>query len=105
MEGIRFRTTQISGIPGKVTVALDEETGSVHIEQRVILSKDRIREIDDLKHCEIIRESKNYVVFERAVHFHRNTFGSILGIISKLIEEYDLMNKFPGEIGYAKISK
>lgn len=105
MEGIRFRTTQISGIPGKVTVALDEETGSVHIEQRVILSKDRIREIDDLKHCEIIRESKNYVVFERAVHFHRNTFGVILDVISKLIEKNDLISKFPNNIGFAKISK
>jgi hypothetical protein len=103
MNVIKFRTTQISGIPGKVTVALDEETGSVYLKQMIMLSKENPNWTDDLEHCKIIRESTRYIVIERAVHFHRNTFGSILGAISDLIEKNDLMNKFPDEIEYAKI--
>ena len=105
MDGLTFETKEISGITGKVTVALNEETGSVYISQRIILPKNKLEETDDLSCSKIIHEDENYVVFERAVHFHRNTFGVILDVISKLIEKNDLISKFPDNIGYAKISK
>jgi len=105
MDGLIFKTKKISGISGKVTVALNEETGSVYISQRVIISKDKLKETDNLSRCKIIREGENYVVFERAVHLHRNTFGVIIDVISELIERNKLMSKFSDNIGYAKISK
>jgi predicted lactoylglutathione lyase len=94
MNVIKFRTTQISGIPGKVTVALDEETGSVYLKQMIMLSKENPNWTDDLEHCKIIRESTRYIVIERAVHFHRNTFGSILGAISDLIEKNEVLTAY-----------
>lgn len=95
MNGIKFKTKQISGIPGEVTVAINEETGSVYLKQRIMLSKDNPNWTDDLEHCKIIRESPRYIVIERVVHFHRKTFGNIMGALSELIDRNDMMNKFP----------
>ena len=105
MDAVRFKTKSISGIQGKVTVAINKETGSVYLEQRIMLSKDNTNLTDDLEHCKIIRESTRYIVFERAVHFHMKTFGNIIGALSELIDRNDMMNKFPDNIIKIKVHK
>lgn len=95
MNVIKFKTKQISGIPGKVIVALDEETGSVYLKQMIMLSKENPNWTDNLEHCKIIRESSRYIILERVVHFHRKTFCNIMGALSELIDRNDMINKFP----------
>ncbi len=89
-----FKTKNLSGVTGKLTVAIDKETGSVVFQQRLFVIKNTDNK-DPLEHCEILRETDKYVYIERLVHLHRETFGTALFKLSDLIGRTDLMNKFP----------
>ena len=89
-----FKTKSLSGTTGKLTVAIDEETGSVVFQQRIFVIKDDENK-DTLQHCDILRETDKYAYIERLVHLHRETFGTAIMMLSDLIGRTDLMNKFP----------
>ena len=87
-----IKTNKLSGVTGRLTVAIDKETGSVIFEQRMILAKPYT---DDLKACDVLRETDRYAYIVRRVHLHRETFGNAMALLSDLIGKTDLMNKFP----------
>lgn len=92
-----IKTNEYSGVTGRMTVALDKETGSVLLQQKILIKKteEECEKECEKECCDVLRETDNYIFVKRLVHIHRNTFGEIIPMLSDLISRTDLPERFP----------
>lgn len=96
----RFRTKSNQGYPCKTIVAVDNE-GQVIIEQLFLQSKDTFTPESEVG----LREFKGLMLTRRGVYLKRESMGMVMYLLSELVDEMKLFEKFPESFGYVTYKK
>lgn len=96
----RFKTISNQGYPCKTIVAVDEQ-GQVIIEQLFLQPKETFAPETESG----LREFKGLMLTRRGVYLKRESMGMVMLVLSELVEETKLHEKFPENFGYAAFKK
>jgi len=90
IKAVKFKTKSTRGYPCKTVVAVDDE-GKVIIEQLFLQPKDTFT--PKVEVC--LREFKGLVLTSRGVYLKRESMGMVMLLLSELVKETKLDEKFP----------